>query len=159
MAVEREELRDRHRLFGLRPTDFFTNSRFALSRQPMNSIAYFEIQAANPEQAIAFYQALFGWRFTRDDQLPIPYWRIETGAIRGGLLQRPAATPPPQCGTNAYVCSIEVADFDAVANKILSLGGQVALPKFAVPGVCWQGYFIDPDGNTFGVFQADTAAR
>jgi len=37
--------------------------------------------------------------------------------------------------------------------KILSLGGKTALPKFAVPGVCWQGYFIDTEGNTFGLFQ------
>jgi len=54
---------------------------------------------------------------------------------------------------------MEVADFDAIAQKILSLGGGVALPKFAVPGVCWQGYFLDLDGNTFGLFQVDVAAR
>jgi len=125
----------------------------------MNAIAYFEIQSSNPETAIAFYQGIFGWRFTRDEHLPIPYWRIETGGIRGGLLQRPAAPPPPECGTNAYVCSIEVSDIDAMADKILSLGGKVALPKFAVPGVCWQAYFIDPDGNTFGVFQPDSRAK
>ncbi|HTU89246.1 MAG TPA: hypothetical protein VMF69_04035 [Gemmataceae bacterium] len=52
----------------------------------MNTIAYFEVQSSNPENAIAFYQTLFSWRFTRDDHLPIPYWRIETGGIRGGLL-------------------------------------------------------------------------
>jgi uncharacterized protein len=132
---------------------------FGVSRQPMNAIAYFEIQSSHPEQAIAFYQALFSWQFTRDNQIPIPYWRIETGGIRGGLLQRPAPTPPPASGTNAYVCSIEVSDIDAISSKILSLGGQVALPKFAVPGVCWHAYFIDPDGNTFGVFQPDPAAR
>jgi predicted enzyme related to lactoylglutathione lyase len=125
----------------------------------MNTVAYFEIQSADPEKAVAFYQALFGWRFTRDEQLPIPYWRIETPGIRGGLLQRPAATPPPQCGTNAFVCSIEVADIDAVAVKVSSLGGIVALPKFAVPGVCWHAYFVDSDGNTFGVFQPDAAAK
>jgi predicted enzyme related to lactoylglutathione lyase len=35
----------------------------------MNAIAYFEIQSIDPERAIAFYQALFGWRFTRDEHL------------------------------------------------------------------------------------------
>ena len=125
----------------------------------MNTIAYFEIQSANPENAIAFYKALFGWRFRREPQVPIPYWRIETEGIRGGLLQRPVAPPPPQCGTNAYVCSVEVSDIDAMAEKIVSLGGQVALPKFAVPGVCWHAYFVDPDGNTFGVFEPDPGAK
>jgi predicted enzyme related to lactoylglutathione lyase len=125
----------------------------------MNTIAYFEIQAAHPESVIAFYREAFGWRFTRDEHLPIPYWRIDTGGIRGGLLQRPAKTPPPECGTNAYVCSIEVSDIDAATQTILSLGGKVALPKFAVPSVCWHGYFVDPDGNTFGVFQPDPTAK
>jgi predicted enzyme related to lactoylglutathione lyase len=41
----------------------------------------------------------------------------------------------------------------------LALGGQVALPKFAVPGRCWQGYFIDLDGNTFGIFEVDENAK
>ena len=25
------------------------------------------------------------------------------------------------------------------------------MPKFAVPGRCWQGYFLDPDHNVFGI--------
>jgi predicted enzyme related to lactoylglutathione lyase len=125
----------------------------------MNSVAYFEIQAYDPERARRFYAAALGWRFSKQEGLPIEYWRIETDGIRGGLLKRPAQTPPPECGTNAYVCSMEVADFDAVADAIDRNGGQVALPKFAVPGVCWHGYFIDTEGNTFGIFQPDADAR
>lgn len=119
----------------------------------MNSISYFEIQAARPELVVEFYCDVFGWQFTRIPEAPIPYWRIETPGIPGGLLERPAATPPSECGTNAYVCSIEVADIDAVTGTILANGGRVAMPKFAISGVCWQGYFLDPDGNTFGVVQ------
>ena len=125
----------------------------------MSRIAYFEIQSDNPESAIGFYGDIFGWQFAKAEGLPIPYWRIETGGIRGGLLKRPAPTPPLMHGTNAYVCSMEVEDFDSVAAAIMKRGGQVALEKFAVPGVCWQGYFIDPDGNTFGVFQPDSKAK
>jgi len=33
------------------------------------------------------------------------------------------------------------------------------MPKFAVPGTCWQGYFVDPQGNTFGIFQPDPNAK
>jgi uncharacterized protein len=91
--------------------------------------------------------------------LPVEYWRIETDGPRGGLLQRPAAAPALEQGTNAFVCSMEVADFDGTAKKIALLGGRVALPKFAVPGVCWQGYFLDTEGNTFGIFQPDSNAR
>jgi hypothetical protein len=35
---------------------------------------------------------------------------------------------------------------------------KISLPKFAVPGKCWQGYFQDPEGNTFGVFEVDERA-
>jgi predicted enzyme related to lactoylglutathione lyase len=35
---------------------------------------------------------------------------------------------------------------------------RISLPKFAVPGKCWQGYFQDPGGNTFGVFEVDERA-
>lgn len=119
---------------------------------------YFEIQAGDCARAMRFYGDVFGWRFVKLDGLPIPYWRIETEGIHGGLLERSAATPPSECGTNAYVCSMEVDDFDAAAARIEGAGGMVALPKFAVAGVCWQGYFVDPEGNTFGIFEADEKA-
>jgi len=57
------------------------------------------------------------------------------------------------------VCSIEVENFDATEQKILSLGGEVALPKFAIPGKCWQGYFVDTEGNTFGIFEVYESAK
>jgi hypothetical protein len=28
-----------------------------------------------------------------------------------------------------------------------------------VPNTCWQGYFVDTEGNTFGIFQVDPNAR
>ena len=119
----------------------------------MNTIGYFEIQTTNPEKTVVFYTNVFGWKFTEETGLPIKYWNIETEGVRGGLLERPAKTPPPECGTNAFVCSIEVVDFDATAELILENGGQIAMPKFEIPGRCWQGYFIDSGKNTFGIFQ------
>src|SRR3974390_1806929 len=104
---------------------------------------YFEIQADEPPRAMGFYSHVFGWKFTKQEGLPIEYWRIETDAYEGGLLTRPGRRAPIGSGTNAFVCSIEVHDFDAAAGRILEKDGIVALPKFPVPGRCWQGYFID----------------
>ena len=125
----------------------------------MNAPSYFEIQANDLPRAIEFYRAIFRWKFTKAEGLPIEYWRIETDGPRGGLLQRPARAPAPEQGTNAFVCSMEVSDVDATANHVTTAGGRVALPKFAVPGVCWQAYFLDPEGNTFGIFQPDPNAK
>ena len=125
----------------------------------MNAPSYFEIQADDMQQAINFYQEIFEWKFTEAKGLPVEYWRIETDGPRGGLLKRPAQVPPSNSGTNAFVCSMDVKDFDATAEKILENGGQIALPKFAIPGTCWQGYFIDPAGNVFGLFEQDKEAK
>ena len=123
------------------------------------SAIYFEIQADDVKRASGFYTAVFGWRFSDVDGLSIPYWHIETGSgSGGGLLKRPAERPPAQCVANAFVCSFEVDDFDRKSAKILRLSGVVALPKFCVPGKCWQGYFVDTEGNTFGIFEVDEEA-
>lgn len=120
---------------------------------------YFEIQADDSGRALDFYKNVFGWRFEAITGLPVAYWCIETNGAPGGLLKRPAKRPPPECGTNAFVRSFEVDNFDAVAKTIQAAGGIVALPKFGVPHVCWQGYFVDTEGNTFGIFQPDENAR
>jgi hypothetical protein len=54
---------------------------------------------------------------------------------------------------------MQVESYDTTADAIHRNGGLDALPKFAVPGRCWQGYFLDTEGNTFGVFEADPDAR
>jgi uncharacterized protein len=126
----------------------------------MNDPRYFELQADEPARAAAFYRAIFGWEIVRDQAIAIEYWRIETGGeIGGAILGRPAAAPPEPSGTNAAVISMQVESFDATADAIKRNGGSEALAKFAVPGRCWQGYFLDSEHNTFGVFEVDANAR
>ncbi len=130
----------------------------------MNRVVHFEIQVENPERAIKFYQDIFGWKFEKWGEQA--YWMIMTAekdskepGINGGLLPRPAKTPPHECGTNSFVCTMQVENFDEIAKKILDNGGIVAMPKFALAGMAWQGYFLDTEGNTFGVHQTDVNAK
>jgi uncharacterized protein len=44
------------------------------------------------------------------------------------------------------------------AGDVERAGGQVALPKLALPGMAWQGYYLDTEGNTFGIHQPDPGA-
>ncbi len=124
----------------------------------MNSIGYFEIQSNNLNREIKFYENIFGWKFIKESFVPIEYYRIETNGINGGLLQRPTTSTINRYSTNAFVCSIEVENFDRIAELILANGGQIAMPKFAIPGRCWQGYFLDLDKNTFGIFEVNLEA-
>lgn len=119
---------------------------------------FFEIQADDMERASKFYKTVFNWQITTQPGLPVDYRRVETKGISGGILKRPARRPEPEQGTNAATISMEVEGFDNTAEKILANGGQIALPKFPVPGKCWQGYFLDTEGNTFGIFEVDEAA-
>lgn len=125
----------------------------------MNNVAYFEIQANNPIESARFYEQIFGWTFERAENVPLEYYRIITTGMHGGLFKRPADTPPLNCGTNAFTCSIQVENFDAMAEKILKNGGKVAMPKFAIEGLCYQGYFLDLDNNVFGIFEPNTNAK
>ncbi len=125
---------------------------------------HFEIQADDLERAKAFYADVFGW--TYDDWSAVtgsPYWGVHTGdqagpGIDGGLLARPGPAPDQGSGANAAVLTMGVEDFDATAAVIESAGGQVAVPKAALPGMAWQGYFLDTEGNTFGIHQPDENA-
>jgi uncharacterized protein len=125
----------------------------------MNTIGYFEIQSSDTVRDIKFYETVFGWKFIKEAFVPIEYYRIETNSINGGLLKRPAKVPPTESGTNAFVCSVQIENFDKTNELIIQNGGQVALPKFAIPGRCWQGYFVDLDNNTFGIFEVDENAK
>ncbi len=132
----------------------------------MNRVVHFEIQADDLERAAKFYRDVFGWNIEQWPGMDQPYMVIMTAekdskepGINGGLLKRPAKTPPKEHGTNAYVCTIEVENFDEIAQKIESAGGIVAMPKFALAGMAWQGYFLDTEGNTFGVHQPDANAK
>lgn len=124
----------------------------------MNTIGYFEIQSSDPARDIKFYEAVFEWKFIREEFVPIEYYRIQTDSINGGLLKRPAKVPPTESGTNAFVCSMQVENYDKTHQLIMNNGGRVALPKFAIPGRCWQGYYLDLDNNTFGIFEVNEKA-
>lgn len=131
----------------------------------MSRVLHFEIQADDVERAKAFYAAVFGWEY-EDYSSAVGgavYWGIITGpedlpGINGGLLPRPAPVPAGHAGTNAYVCTIGIGDYDATEAAILAAGGQVALPKMALTGMAWQGYYLDTEGNTFGIHQPDPDA-
>ena len=131
----------------------------------MSRVVHFEIQADDVERAKSFYAAAFDWTFQDWGQMAggAAYWGIMTGpddqpGINGGLMQRPAPVPAGGQGTNAFVCTMQVEDYDATEKRILDAGGQVALPKMALAGMAWQGYYLDTEGNTFGIHQPDPNA-
>ena len=127
----------------------------------MPRVIHFEIHTEDPERAIGFYQNLFDWKFQKWEG-PMDYWLITTGAddrpgINGGLMRRMGAVDGQ--AVIAYVCTIDVTAVDEAVEKALSLGGQIAMAKQAVPGVGWLAYCKDTEGNIFGMMQNDPQAK
>jgi len=122
----------------------------------MYRIVHFDLQADDPERALAFYGDVFGWRSEKWDGAPVDYWLITTGpenepGINGGLAPRRQGTPPT-------VNTVEVPSVDEFIGKIESAGGKALSAKMAIPGVGYMVHCLDTEGNAFGIFQNDPSA-
>jgi len=130
-----------------------------------NRPVHFEIHADDPERAAKFYSAVFGWDIQKWAG-GMEYWTVMTApkdskepGLNGGLIRRKGLVPQKGQPVSAYVCTMEVVSVDETMKKAITAGGAEALPKFAIPGMAWQAYAIDTEGNIFGVHQPDMSAK
>jgi len=126
----------------------------------MPRVVHFEIHADKPERAVDFYGRVLGWKAEKWPG-PQDYWLLKTGeqgepGIDGGLMKRQTALSGD--GVMAYVCTVGVDDLDACVSKATQHGGSLAVPRMPVPGIGWLAYCKDPEGNVFGMMQADPDA-
>ncbi len=136
-----------------------------------NRPVHFEIHADNLQRAKKFYTEVFGWTIEEWkmpegllDGSASTYFMVMTApkdskepGINGGLLQRPVRTEGN--GANAFVCTMQVDSIDEIIKKIEKAGGTLAMAKFAFPGMAWQAYYKDTEGNIFGIHQTDKNAK
>jgi predicted enzyme related to lactoylglutathione lyase len=131
----------------------------------MGRLIHFEIHVDDMERAQKFYGEVFGWSFQDwSDYAGSPYFGAVTGdenepGINGALMQRIGPPPETNPSLNAFVCTMGVEDYDLTESKIIENGGKVAKPKHALPGMAWQGYYLDTEGNVFGIHQPDVNAK
>ncbi|MBY6050164.1 VOC family protein [Cytobacillus firmus] len=131
----------------------------------MGRLVHFEVHVDDMERAKKFYGGVFGWSFQDwSEYAGMPYYGAVTGndeepGINGALMQRQGQPPGDNQAINGYSCTIGVEDYDAAEGRILENGGTVALPKYALPGMAWQGYYKDTEGNIFGIHQPDANAK
>ncbi len=121
----------------------------------MNRVVHFELQAVNLENMVKFYKGVFEWQFMKWDG-PQEYYLVTTGegerGIDGGMMQSPD-------GVARTYNTIEVSSVDAYITKVEENGGQVVMPKHAIPGVGYLAYCKDPEGTIFGLMQLDETAK
>jgi predicted enzyme related to lactoylglutathione lyase len=122
----------------------------------MSRVIHFEIPAAEPERAAAFYKKAFGWSIEKWPG-PMEYWMVTTGAdgapgINGGLLRK-------QAPTTATTNTIGVDSVDKAIDAVKNAGGKLVMPKTPIPTVGYFAYLEDTEGNLFGVMQSDANAK
>jgi predicted enzyme related to lactoylglutathione lyase len=121
----------------------------------MPRVVHFELGTEQPERAVSFYQAVFGWEIEKWGDFD--YWLITTGdgdeqGIDGALMVHQDAKP-------RTVNSIEVDSLDDAGDRIMQAGGALVTDKITIPGVGHTIYFRDTEGNLLGLHQTDPEAK
>ena len=121
----------------------------------MPRVSWFDIPADDPQRAQKFYQEVFDWKFDKWDG-PMDYWMATTGTeepgINGGLSKR----MPGQIGiTN----TITVPSVDEFSKKVIEKGGELIIPKMAIPKIGWFAQCTDTERNVFGIIEMDEKAK
>jgi uncharacterized protein len=122
----------------------------------MPRVIHFEIPADNPDRAVKFYSEVFGWKFQKWAG-PMEYWLITTGpdgqpGINGGLQRRSSPA-------SSIVNTVDVASIEQSIATVESKGGKTMMPKTPIRGVGYVAYCQDPEGNLFGMMQADPSVK
>ena len=115
-----------------------------------NPVFHFEIGGGDGRQLQDFYSQLFGWKV--DANNPMNYGMVDTDSggqgIAGGI------SPAPEPGRTWVTFYIQVADPQAVLDKIGGMGGKTVMPVSEVPGGQPIAQFADPLGNVVGLMKA-----
>ena len=83
--------------------------------------------------------------------------KSETGELIGALQSRKYSSVPDKIiGLEG---TIEVENIDQIIEKVKNNGGQVIMPKTAIPHVGYIAKFLDTEGNLICGIQYDPSAR
>jgi uncharacterized protein len=115
------------------------------------AMTWHEIYSHDVTKAREFYARLFGLEQKKLDSPDIEYWTLHKGENTvGGVMQMTAAMPKDlPSHWNTYFA---VADADAAAKKVASLGGSVMQPPFDTPYGRMAAVF-DPLGAPFCIIK------
>ena len=115
---------------------------------------HFDIPVDNPERTQQFYSQLFGWKMKKVSLGGSDYWLLKSAEDEnlGGMLKR---TGPGQYPVNFF----PVADIDQSVKQVVKLGGKVVAGKKTIPHAGYSAQVTDTEGNIFGLWQNDPAAR
>lgn len=102
------------------------------SPPPINPIMWCEIYVDDLNRAIKFYRDLLGVKIEKmpanyDDEIELAFFEAQFGlaGAMGSLVKHPAIKP----GAGGSVIYFETEDCGKAAERAVSLGGEICLPK------------------------------
>lgn len=119
-------------------------------------VVHFEVPAGDIERAKAFYAEAFGWQMQSVPQMSYTLVTTtptgetgptEPGAINGGMMERSGPVQAP-------IITIMVDDIDDTLATVQRLGGRAVAGPDKVGDMGFAAYFVDPEGNTMGLWQS-----
>ncbi|OOG77144.1 VOC family protein [Algoriphagus sp. A40] len=125
-----------------------------------NRLTHFAIHIDGIERAKSFYDGVFDWGFNsygESDFLQIKTDKTENGELIGALQSR-NYSPVPE-NLIGLECTIGVENVDDIVESVNNNGGQLLIPKTAIPFVGWIVKFLDTEGNLICAIQNDNRAR
>jgi len=129
-----------------------------------HTICHFEIPVDDLGRAGAFYKELFDWKmqpWSADGSDPI-IWMVGTVPTdEKGAPERPGVNGmliKKQHPQQPFANYVSVESVDEYGAKAVALGGQIALPKTAVPGMGYFLYIKDTEGNILGLWENNPRA-
>lgn len=125
-----------------------------------NKLTHFAIHIDDLERAKKFYDGVFDWGFNsygQSDFLQIKADKTADGEPIGALQARSYSPVPHKI--IGMECTIGVENIDDTIEKVKNNGGQILMPKTAIPYVGWISKFLDTEGNLFCAMQYNTLAR
>lgn len=112
---------------------------------PLGQFSWHELATTDHEAAFAFYAGLFGWEaMQRLDMGPIGVYLIfgYNGERKGGIYIKPPDMPAPP----HWLPYLHVADVDAAAPLVETLGGKIVAAPMEVPGGSRVAIIMDSGG-------------
>jgi uncharacterized protein len=116
-----------------------------------NVVGWFEIPVTNMDRAIAFYEAVMGYKLDRQQMGPVdmawfPYVEKSEGA-GGSLVHFEEMYTPVPNGTLVYLHAFS-GDVDNELSRVEAAGGKVIAPKSLIAeGFGYMAIFEDTEGN------------
>ena len=118
---------------------------------PANVVCWFEIPVTSLKKSAEFYNAVLKTEMRHEIMGPNATYVFPT-ATSGGVGGHIYEGKPPARGTGPTVSFVAPDTVEKSAERVKTAGGEVVSPVIEIPFGRFA-YCLDPDGNSFSVFE------